>query len=107
MMLLEDMLVDLGCEIAGSALTMKTALEGAETADAAVAICDINLAGEPSFAVAERLTRRGIPVIFASGYGTAALPPEWRGHPTLPKPFSADQVADALSAVVAGGPPRP
>ena len=103
MMLLEDILLDLGCEVAGSALTLKAALEGAGSADATVAICDINLGGEPSFPVAERLQTRGIPVIFASGYGAAALPPAWQGCPTLPKPFSGDQVAEVLCRALAEG----
>ena len=95
-MLLEDILEDLGCELVGSALTLRQGLEQAETADAEVAILDINLGGDPIFPVAERLAARRIPLVFASGYGATTLPDAWRDSPTLPKPFSAEQVAAAL-----------
>jgi CheY-like chemotaxis protein len=101
-MLLEDILDDLGCELAGSALTLRQALEQAETVQAQVAILDINLGGDPIFPVAARLVARSIPIIFASGYGAATLPEEWRSRPTLPKPFSSDQVAAALQNAIEG-----
>ncbi len=96
MMLLEDIMVDLECEVARSALTLKEALEAALTVDAQAAILDINLAGDPIFPVAERLAARGIPLIFASGYGATTLPDAWKDRTTLPKPFSANQVEVAL-----------
>lgn len=99
-MLLEDLLDEFECEIVGSALTLRQAMEQAATVPAEVAILDINLGGDPIFPVAELLTSRNIPIIFASGYGAAALPDEWRGHPSLPKPFSADQVEAALRQAI-------
>lgn len=95
-MLLEDILEDLGCNLVGSALTLSQGLEQADTVDAEVAILDINLGGDPIFPVAERLAARKIPMVFASGYGAATLPDAWRDSQTLPKPFSAEQVGDAL-----------
>lgn len=105
LMLLEDILSDLNCTVAGSALHLRQALDLAETTDAEVAILDINLGGDPVFAVAERLAARNVPIIFASGYGSATLPPEWQGRPTLPKPFSSAQVAEALRAAAGGARP--
>ncbi len=98
-MLLEDILDELGCTVAGSALTLKQALEQSETVQADLAILDINLGGDPIFPVATRLAERGVPIVFASGYGVHSLPDAWRDRPTLPKPYSADQVADALAEV--------
>jgi DNA-binding NarL/FixJ family response regulator len=95
-MLLEDLLDEFECEIVGSALTLRQAMEQAATVPAQVAILDINLGGDPIFPVAELLTSRGIPIIFASGYGATALPDQWRDRPSLPKPFSAEQVEAAL-----------
>lgn len=95
-MLLEDILEDLGCEVVGSALNIRQALEQSEMVAADVAILDINLGGDPIFPVAAQLVGRRIPIIFASGYGATTLPDEWRDRPTLPKPFSSDQVAEAL-----------
>ncbi len=99
-MLLEDILEELGCEIVGSALTLRQAMEQTETVAADVAILDINLGGDPIFPVATRLAARKIPILFASGYGSTALPDGWRDRPTLPKPFSSDQVAAALAEAV-------
>jgi DNA-binding response OmpR family regulator len=96
-MLLEDILEELGCEIVGSALTLKQALDQADNVPADVAILDINLGGDPIFPVATRLVARNVPIVFASGYGATTLTEEWRDRPTLPKPFSADQVAAALT----------
>ena len=100
MMLMEDIMVDLQCEVVRSALTLREALDAAPVVDAQVAILDINLAGDPIFPVAERLAARGIPLIFASGYGSTTLPEAWRDRTTLPKPFSAAQVEAALRSVL-------
>lgn len=100
MMLLEDIMADLECEVVRSALTLKEALDASQTVDAQAAILDINLAGDPIFPVAERLAARGIPLIFASGYGSTTLPDAWKGFTTLPKPFSAIQVEAALRTVL-------
>ena len=104
MMLLEDILMDLGCEVAGSALTLRQALDLADSVEADVAVLDINLGGDPIFPVAEKLGRRGIPMIFASGYGATTLPEQWKDRPTLPKPFSSEQVANALRSAAAARP---
>ena len=98
--LLEDIMADLECEVVRSALTLKEALDASQTVDAQAAILDINLAGDPIFPVAERLAARGIPLIFASGYGSTTLPDAWKGVTTLPKPFSAIQVEAALRTVL-------
>ena len=100
MMLLEDIMADLECEVVQTALTLREALDVASTVDAQVAILDINLAGDPIFPVAERLAVRGIPLIFASGYGSTTLPEIWKDRTTLSKPFSATQVEAALRSVL-------
>ena len=103
-MLLEDILDEFGCEIVGSALTLRQAMDQAESVPAEIAILDINLAGDPIYPVAEILSGRNIPFIFASGYGATTLPEGWRDRPTLPKPFSADQVATVLRKALDPGP---
>ena len=102
-MLLEDILEDLGWTVAGTAPTLREALEQAETVQADVAILDINLAGDPIFPVAERLAARAIPLVFASGYGGTTLPDKWRERPTLPKPFTSEQVEQVLKSAVRQG----
>ena len=101
-MLFEDILGDLECEVVGPALNLRQALDLAHTATIDAAVLDLNLAGEPSFPAASVLQERGVPIVLSSGYGSSGLPSEWRHLPTLPKPFTADQVADVLAAAFAG-----
>ena len=62
------------------------------------AVLDVNLAGRLSYPVAELLRSRGVPFMFATGYGVAGLPDALRGAPVLAKPFRQDQLAAALRA---------
>lgn len=104
-MLLEDMLSDEGYEVAGSASNVPQALKLAagEGEDFDVAILDVNLAGQPVFAVADALAERGKPFAFATGYGQGGLPDTWRSRPTLQKPFSQADVARVLKSALNGG----
>jgi DNA-binding response OmpR family regulator len=52
-----------------------------------LAILDINVRGVLSFPIAEVLRDRGVPVIFASGYGQLGLIAAFRGAHILTKPF--------------------
>jgi CheY-like chemotaxis protein len=71
-MMIEDLLEDLGCELAGSLASVGAALAWIEAGgDADGALLDVNLGGEPVFPVAEALRARGIPFAFATGYGEA------------------------------------
>ena len=99
-MLLEDIFDDLGCKLAGSAATLRQAHELADATSADIAILDVNLGGDPVFPVAERLLARNVPIVFASGYGVAGLPDKWQSYPTLPKPFTPDQVESVLRRVL-------
>ena len=95
-MLLEQMLEELECEVAGVAGQLNQAMELARTVDAEVAILDLNLSGQRVDPVAAILAEREVPFIFASGYGEDGLSPQFRGRPVLPKPFRLDQLRDAL-----------
>ncbi len=103
-MLVEDMLADEGCVLAASATRVPEALAIARDAgvDFDLAILDVNLAGEPVFAVAEALAARGVPFAFATGYGAGGLPEVWKTRPTLQKPFTAGDVRVVLERIVAG-----
>lgn len=100
---LEDMLRDLGCSVLGPAMRLEQAermlVEGL-SCDAA--ILDVNLGGQTIFAFAEKLKARGIPLVFATGYGHEGLPQEWRGEHVLQKPYTAEEVATNLASAVGG-----
>ena len=101
-MLLEDMLTDIGCEIVATASRLEDALRHARDAALDVAILDVNLNGQPSYAVAEALAARNLPFVFATGYGKAGLASAYRHLPTLQKPFQSEDVVRALSEALRG-----
>jgi CheY-like chemotaxis protein len=70
-LLIEDMLTDLGHEVVGLAMRLPQAMELAATAIVDLAILDVNLDGRMSFPVADLLSARGVPFVFATGYGSA------------------------------------
>jgi CheY-like chemotaxis protein len=97
---LEDILTELGCIVVGPAMRLEQARQLVETAtEVDVAILDVNLGGQPVFAVAEALRARGVKIIFATGYGREGLPEEWRAFPVLLKPYTAEDVGQALRAL--------
>lgn len=97
-MLIEDYLDILGCQVAASATRLDEAMEWARTLQLDAALLDVNLAGVLSYPVAQLLRERGVHVVFATGYGVAGLPPEFRGVEVLGKPFRLEQLASALAA---------
>jgi DNA-binding NtrC family response regulator len=99
---LEDMLTELGCQISGSAMRVDAALGMIDAEFSAdVAVLDVNLAGKPVFPVAEKLSARGVPIIFATGYGQSGLPESWHGRPVLQKPYTLEEVSRSLRQAVA------
>lgn len=98
-MLLEDMLGDLGYQVAATATRVDEATKLAHSTEVDAAILDVNLNGEPVQPVADVLTSRGVPFIFATGYGERGVPEPYRGHPTLQKPFQIDDLARLLQAL--------
>jgi CheY-like chemotaxis protein len=101
-MLLEDMLAELGYTIAAAAARLDEALEAAQNADFDIAILDVNLNGQPISPVADVLAARGMPFIFATGYGERGLPDAYRDRPTLKKPFQLGSLKRALQSALDG-----
>ena len=102
-MLLEDMLTDLGYEIAGAAAHVEEAMRLAKDADIDVAILDVNLNGHTVSPVAEILDERGLPFVFATGYGERGLPERYRDRPTVQKPFEQEMLSRILARVFPKG----
>ena len=100
-MLLEDMLTDLGYEVAAAVGSIAEAGDIASNGTFDVAILDVNLDGQEIYPVAEILAKRGLPFIFVTGYGENSLPPAFRGRPTLQKPFQAEQLMTTLAGLLA------
>ncbi|HSZ53876.1 MAG TPA: response regulator [Caulobacteraceae bacterium] len=100
-MLVEDMLADLGCSVVGPAHGLQAAMVLAEeAADLDAALLDVNLAGQPVFAVADVLRARNVPIVFCTGYGDAGLREADRGAPVLQKPYRSRDLAETLATAL-------
>ncbi|TGQ63501.1 MAG: response regulator [Mesorhizobium sp.] len=95
-MLLEDLLLEMGHEVVGSVAWISQAMKLADQMDIDFAILDINLGGAKSFPVAEILRRRGIPFVFATGYGSEGLEREFENELILQKPYEAHELKRAI-----------
>ncbi len=95
-MLMEDMLADLGATAVAHASNVAEGLVLAERDDFDVAILDLNLDGSKVFPVAEVLKVKGAPFVFASGYGAGGVPPEFAEYPVIAKPYQIEQLSAGL-----------
>jgi len=102
-MLLEGLLADLGHTVAAQAGGIEEALALAQQAEFDVALLDVDLNGKPITPVVEILIARGLPFVFASGYGPSGVPEAYRAHLTLQKPFQVEALAQALDAAAQQG----
>ncbi|MGO4170409.1 response regulator [Novosphingobium sp. YAF33] len=93
---IEDSLLDFGAVVVGPALRLENALELAGQAQFDIAILDVNLHGGRSYPVAEVLQARGVPFIFATGYGHTDDGEMSNSVTTLTKPFRSEDLEQAL-----------
>ena len=98
-MLIEDMLDTFGCKLVGPATSVPRALEliGKEKVD--VAVLDLNLDGKDY--ATDALRQKNVPFIFATGYGSTGMRPEYANRPVLQKPFQAKNLEIALAEALA------
>jgi two-component sensor histidine kinase len=95
---LEAGLAEAGARVAGSAADVEEGLRmAALPLDAAV--LDANLNGESVLPVARALAARGIPFVFATGYGDSRFTPQGFDAPLIKKPYDVTQIAAALAEV--------
>src|SRR5690348_1237410 len=97
-LLLESMLIDFGHTIVGPVARLDKALEAAQREALDLAILDVNVNGQEVYPVAAALAARGIPFVFATGYGKAGLRAPYRDRPTLQKPYRSDDLREAIMA---------
>ena len=95
-MMVADMLEELGYSIAAEAGEISEAIKLAQSADFDLAILDVNVNGKVISPVAELITARNRPFIFATGYGSSGLPEEYRDRPSLQKPFQIETLARVI-----------
>jgi CheY-like chemotaxis protein len=95
-LLLEDMLLDFGCEVIGPAARLSAALDAVSRESIDLAILDVNVAGEPIYPVADALAQRSVPFVFSTGYGSAGIKDAYRDRPVLQKPFAQHDLKQKL-----------
>ncbi len=95
-----DYLETEGYEVVGPAASSGKALEliAHERIDAGV--LDVDLGGAPSFPIAEALTQRGTPFLFATGQQRADLNPEFKNCPLLSKPVEEHRLLVAVAKLL-------
>jgi DNA-binding NtrC family response regulator len=95
-MMVADMLEELGHSLAGEAGEISHAIKLAQSTEFELAILDVNVNGHMITPVAELIRARNLPFIFATGYGAAGVPAEYRDRPTLQKPFLIEKLAEMI-----------
>jgi CheY-like chemotaxis protein len=96
-MLLEDMLAELGCEPAATAVRLHEAVELARGGTFDLALLDLQLSGDVSYPVADALIERAIPFAFMTGRHAADLDPAYSAAPVLHKPFRRADLAEMIA----------
>jgi CheY-like chemotaxis protein len=102
LMLIEDMLSDLGCKAVTTAATVPQALTliRAQVFDAAM--LDMNLNGDKSHSVADALAARDVPFAFSTGYSGRDMRDGYRDRPLLTKPFKFEKLAETFAWLLPG-----
>ncbi len=91
------MLQDLGHSVVSVATRVAGGMEFARHGDLDMAILDINVHGVASFPLAAILRGRGVPIIFASGYGKQGLIDGFRDALVLTKPYGMDDLSNVVA----------
>ncbi|MFC4255621.1 response regulator [Altererythrobacter xixiisoli] len=97
----EDILCDLGAS-AHFASSLEAAHDHLDQTQFDAAILDVNIRGDKSYPLAQRLAEQRTPFIFATGYGDALHPPEFADRPTVAKPYRPEDIVQALNAARSG-----
>ena len=100
LMMIEDMLADLGCESVTAAATVDQALALIDTQTFDAAMLDLNLNGNKSLPVAAALAARNMPFFFTTGYGGLDMRDGYRDRPLLKKPFQYEELLEIFARLL-------
>jgi CheY-like chemotaxis protein len=98
-MLITDMLEELGHTVVASSGTVEGALKLVEREAFDLALLDIDLAGKSGYAVADALAARGIAFVLMSGLPGKPRAPH-QDRRMLSKPFQSEDLGQALKATI-------
>ena len=100
LMMIQDMLTDLGCEQVSTAATVAQALALLDRQGFDVAMLDLNLNGANSYPLADALVARGVPFFFSTGYSDRSVREGYKHHPVLRKPIAFEDLGEILARVL-------
>ena len=98
---LEDVLDEFGYQVAGVVTQLDEAIQRDQDYD--LAVLDVHINGRNVFDFADMLVGRGIPFVFATGYGERGIPERHRASPVLQKPFRPDELKRILQDIMPAG----
>lgn len=86
-----------GAAVVGPFSTLAEAMNAIETVGSLDgAVLDLNLFGERTYPLVDRLRERGIPCVFATGYSRHTIPLLYQHIPHHQKPFDSQAVLATL-----------
>jgi CheY-like chemotaxis protein len=97
LIMIEDMLADLGCKSVTSAATVDKALALINEQIFDVAMLDMNLNGNDSHVVAEALAASGIPFLYSTGNTSGISRDGFSDRPVLKKTFKYEELVATLA----------
>jgi CheY-like chemotaxis protein len=97
---LVDLVSALGYDVFGTVASVTDGLKALKGGTPSLAIVDMNLAGDSSRPIAEALSARNVPMIFATGYADAGdVPVALMNAPRLSKPISQTELVRTIAAL--------
>ncbi len=97
-----DLLGELGYEVVGPAPNMAAARDLIEGERFDAAVMDVHIRGERVFPLCDMLEGMRVPFLLTSGYADWQMPAKWQDRPRLQKPYTLEQIEDALRPLLAG-----
>ena len=100
--LIEETLRKLGCDVLGPVSNLDAAMAAIRRGGFDAALLDINLKGRAATPAAVELAARKVPFILVTGYqGVASDGPVMSSAPRIVKPFTLEQLAEAMQKAFA------
>jgi CheY-like chemotaxis protein len=103
-LMLEDLLIQAGCVVVGPAVTTGSALALIEKEVIDCAVLDVKLVDGEAFPVADALTARGVPFVFATAYQADALGEGYAAVPRIEKVYDCADLLGALAGLLESKP---
>ena len=92
-----DILEDAGYDVIGPVIDVAAAMHAIAVDRVEGALLDLNLRGDTSLTMADAIAKRGVPILFVTGYAREVLTGRWQNALHLEKPFTDRELLDAVA----------